>query len=664
MARTYCSIDFEYKGTAEARLDLICCSFQYDGLIWEYWLRDEVQKYKCKQKLLDMRNKGVIFLCWNYVAEGQSFISLGLHPAKFKVIDLMVEYRMLLNHYHKYSTGKHLVKGKIVNFGIPKYGEQRNRPPSSLASGTYKLLGKQIDTDHKDEMRDICINGTPEQLEIFKQHITEYCTSDVKYLPEIWEVIRSEYEEYFKRAPGDYEVKEDHLYWRSETMARTALMISEGYPVDVEKMKNFAGNVKKILIKLCEDINSQFEYDLFKWNNKNQIYSKNTLMMKKIIEESEYRDIWDKTELGNYSLRVESFEKHFNYSHKFPRDCPFIQYLRYLKTYRSLNGFTPKGSTTKNKETIFDSLGNDGRVRCYLNPYGAQSGRYQPKATSFIPLKSAWMRSLIGPKKGRAIAAIDYKSQEFLLGGLVSGDSNMLDAYESGDVYLYFAKLAGAVPAEGTREEYKRERDLFKATTLGISYLMGPKALGRKLTADTGMVQTTEDAKRLIEIFNKAYPEYTKWQNAAYYTYGVHRFWQLEDGWTMFGDNGNDKSVKNMPIQGMGSAILRKAIQLAQDAGLTVIYPLHDAIYIEFDSHDLRPVDVLLECMVTAFYFYFEGEMQSKANKLIDFDIDIWSPDYEDGTGRTPDGNKFKRQTIYVDERSKEEYEYFKEYME
>ena len=104
-----------------------------------------------------------------------------------------------------------------------------------------------------------------------------------------------------------------------------------------------------------------------------------------------------------------------------------------------------------------------------MNIYGAQSSRSQPAATGFLFLKPAWMRSLCQPNRGRAIASFDYGSQEFLISALVSKDKNMLWAYASGDVYLALAKLAGAVPQDGTKSEYKAERDLFKATTLGIS---------------------------------------------------------------------------------------------------------------------------------------------------------------------------------------------------
>jgi len=661
----HCSIDFEYRGTSESKLDLICCSMTTDEGVFEYWLRDKKEFEKCKTHILSIRDTHRL-LCWNYVAEGQSLISMNINPIKFKCIDVQQEYKMLLNHNHKYMYGKQLIGGKVVTTRPPDYGKDKtvnnSRPKSNLAAGCFKLLNVKIDTEHKDEMRNICIYGSTAKLEENRKVIQDYCTSDTKYLMTMWEIIKTEYLEFFKRKPSC--VMYEHVYFRAETMARTAVMTSLGYPVDVEKMKNFSKNVPKLLKELCEDINSQFEYDLFSWNNREQRYSKQTKVMKSLILESEYKDNWIMTDSGQYSLKLEAFEKHFNARHSFKRECPFSQYLRYLKTQRSLNGFIPKSANAKNKETIYDSLGSDGRVRSWLNPYGSQSGRYQPKATSFIPLKSAWLRSLIISKKGMSIASIDYKSEEFLLGALLSKDKNMLDAYESGDVYLHFAKLAGAVPLDGTKEEYKEERNLFKATTLGISYLMGAEALGRKLSLDTGKNITKSKAQELINKFSKAYSKYTEYQDDVYYTYQKRNFWMLPCGWTMFGDNENHRSVKNMPVQGMGSSILRKAIQLAQDDGLKVLFPLHDALYIEYKSSDLRDVDTLKRCMQEAFAFYFEGDMKKKAFDLIGFDVDIWSPDYVDGIVTTPKGLECKSQSIYIDQRSKSEYEKFKQYME
>lgn len=121
-----------------------------------------------------------------------------------------------------------------------------------------------------------------------------------------------------------------------------------------------------------------------------------------------------------------------------------------------------------------------------------------------------------------------------------------------------------------------------------------------------------------------------------------------------------------MPIQGFGSSILRKAIQLAQDKGLKVIIPLHDALYIEgkVETHK-EDLETLIECMREAFAFYFKDDMRSKAYELIKFDAVQWGPNMCDGLDyHLDDGTPVKVQEVYIDPRAKKEYERFKKYME
>lgn len=662
-------IDFEFNGTKEARLNLVCCSMQVDGKLEEYWLHDG-EYYELRNRILELREQGYIFLAFNVIAEAQSFISLGINPTKCQWLDLQQDWKMLTNHCHKFMYGDQIIKGRKVTTRAPKYGDDKTvsnaKPDKNLVACIYKLLGIDLNLAIKNEIRDLIISANVDKIEANKKLIMDYCTSDIKYLVPAYDKVIQFLGDYFERKPEKSTL--EHALLRGETASRCALMQATGYPVDVEKMRNFSNNVPNILKDLCEDINSQFDAKFFKWNKKEEKFSMFLKPIKDWIENSEYKNKWlmtapSKTKPnGDYSLSLDAWEKHFSYRHEYPRNHLPAQVLRYLKTRRSLNGFLPKSSTALSRETIFDSLGSDGRVRSYLNPYGSQSSRFQPKATSFLFLKSAWVRSLCSPKKGSAIVGIDYKSEEFLLAGLIANDKNMIEAYKSGDVYLYFAKLAGAVPWDGTKKEYEKTRDLFKATTLGISYSMGAEALARKLSDDTGEKYTKKDAQELISKFSKAYPDYTRWIDIARYTYRERKYWQLPDGWTMFGGNDNERSISNMPVQGLGGCILRKAIALAQDAGLKVILPLHDAVYVEFPSNDFSKIDLLAKCMREAFGYFFEGETKKLAEELVGLDFNIWGPDFEDGEFKTPAGYEGKKQTIYIDGRALDEYERFKKY--
>ena len=102
---------------------------------------------------------------------------------------------------------------------------------------------------------------------------------------------------------------------------------------------------------------------------------------------------------------------------------------------------------------------------------------------------------------------------------------------------------------------------------------------------------------------------------------------------------------------------MRKAVTLAQDAGLKVIMTLHDAIYIEAMVDEWNAGDLLAECMQEAFGSFFP-EVPSK-DKTVGLDGNVWGPDLEDGQFRcnNMDLGLVKCQQIYVDERSAVEYE-------
>ena len=669
MTPKFLAIDFEYKNSHNASPELVAVAHrksdsQLSQVVWLYKDLKQIKDYADHLKLF---RDDYIFLSFNVDAEAKSLISLGLNPINFKWIDLQAEWKMLVNHCDKYRYGKHLINGTEKTTFRKKYGDQEDkrahdRPPVNLLGCMYKLLGNvgPGDVTKKDEMRRLILNthhyNRDEVMEIL-----EYARSDVEDLVKLY---WSQIEAFKKIIPkfDEEEFRKEQL-WRGESVARAAVISALGYPVNREKVVNFTKNIPKIIEDCQEDINEQFsEMEVFKWNKKAERYSLNTKAVKTWISESKYASVWDKTPTQDYSLSLDAFERHFHFRHDFPRDNFPAQFLRYLKLNQSLNGFKPKSVTAKNRETFFSYYGEDNRAHAYLNSYGAQSSRYQPKATGFIHLKAAWMRSLVEPRKNRAIAAIDYSSEEFLLSALLSNDSNMLKAYDSGDVYLYFAKLAGAVPWDGKKADYKEARDLFKATTLGISYQMGSAALARKLSQDTGRDVSQEEAIDLISKFYDAYSDYAAWIKENENFYSQEEYLKLPDGWYMFGDNDNIRSVGNMPIQGMGAAILRKAIQLCQDAGLKVIIPLHDALYIEYPAGELEYIDRFEQCMRDAFCFYFTGSQYQLAKKLIRMDCDTWSPNYSDGSLETPKGLKVKAQKLYIDERSEKEYAQFSKY--
>ena len=652
-------IDFEYNKANEAKRDLVSMATQRKakGEMLHKWLyQDPRVQDEVKTNLRLMRN-AVILVAFNVEAEAGSMISLGLDPTKFKWIDLQKEWRMLCNHCDKYRYGEQLFKGKVKFTHNPVI--KRNLLPqkiakmsfaksdSNLAAACFKLTGKRIDTEHKDEMRDIILALDGEQPdEEVKRKILEYNSDDVRVLPDMWKAIKAAY----KELPAKVTLEE--ILYRGETSARTALIECTGYPVS-KSIRNFSFAVPDILQDCAKDILEQFpDSGVFYWNKANNRYSMARKPQYEFIKKSGLARKWKRSlKTKELSLELDEWVKHFPYRSPYPRDNFAAQMIRYGRLKQSLNGFMPKGKHAKDKTTFFDSLGSDYRCRPYLNPYGSQSARWQPKATSYIPLKSSWMRYFIQPRRGRAICGIDYKSQEFLIAALLSGDERMARAYQSGDVYLAFGKDAGILPPDADKSHPLRA--ICKQIVLAIQYLMGAVSLASVLTEISGKKCSEEKSQSYIDKFHSTYKPLTKWQKSIWKQYRKDKYLKLFDGWVMYGHNQNHRSVTNMPIQGMGSVILRKAIKYCQDDGLKVILPLHDALYCEVRSND--EVVRFKQHMKQAFIDCFPDSPDAESIML---DCYAWGYDVDDIVTEE-DVHTMRR---YVEDRSRAELDRFSKY--
>src|SRR5262249_32961148 len=108
---------------------------------------------------------------------------------------------------------------------------------------------------------------------------------------------------------------------------------------------------------------------------------------------------------GELDLRADTFRQVSRYN-------AAIQPLRELRVMLSklrLNSFI---------------VGSDGRNRVGLQPFKSKTSRNQPSNSEFIFGSSRWMRGLIKPPPGYAVAYIDWEQQEFGIAAFLSGDPN------------------------------------------------------------------------------------------------------------------------------------------------------------------------------------------------------------------------------------------------
>ena len=221
------------------------------------------------------------------------------------------------------------------------------------------------------------------------------------------------------------------------------------------------------------------------------------------------------------------------------------------------------------------AVGADGRNRCLLSAFRSKTGRNQPSNSKFIFGPSVWLRGLIKPPPGYGLAYIDWAQQEFGIAAALSGDPAMLDAYNSGDPYLAFAKQAGAVPAHATKRTHHAKREQFKQCALAVLYGMGPEALADRIG------QPTIVGRELIRLHQETYRVFWRWSDAAVDQAMLSGSIATVFGWRVHSSpDFNPRSFRNFPMQANGAEMLRLACCLATERGIEVCAPVHDAVLI------------------------------------------------------------------------------------
>jgi hypothetical protein len=217
-------------------------------------------------------------------------------------------------------------------------------------------------------------------------------------------------------------------------------------------------------------------------------------------------------------------------------------------------------------------VGKDGRARCWLNPFGAKTGRNQPSSKRFVFGPSKWIRGLVKPPIGYGVAYIDWSAQEFGIAAALSGDEAMMEAYRSGDPYLWLGKHSGAIPADADKSHPRREQ--FKVMALAVMYGAGEGRIAATLN------ESVVFARDLIQHHKSAFPTFWRWIQACVDSASLTGVIRTVYGWEMRTRYNKPNTVFNFPMQSNGAEMMRLACILGTEAGIEICAPVHDAVLI------------------------------------------------------------------------------------
>ena len=463
---------------------------------------------------------------------------------------------------------------------VDLYPEFRNLTNGHAVLGGRGLLGALqwfgldgIEGAKKDSMRSRILAGAPYSAKD-RQAILDYCESDVDALKLLFPRLITR------------ETNLNYVLLRGEYTKSIARMEHAGIPVDAGFYQRMVEHRPVLRDYVIDRVNQQIPV------YENRVFRES--LFERFIESLGAADIWPETEAGSLSTSDDTFS----------RMTALYPALEPLRETRQLLAQLKEPALT---------IGRDNRNRAVLSPFGTVTSRNKPSGNKFIFGCPSFMRNLIRPEPGKALLYSDWSQQEFGIAGALSGDGNMLRAYESGDPYISFAQLAGAVPAGATEESHPRERNLFKQVVLATQYQQGANELALRIGS------TLHEAEDLLSYHYRIFGTFWTWSD------GVCDYAQLRGtltdtfGWQLhYTPSTTIRTLRNWPMQTNGAAMLRLACILLAKSGVSVIAPVHDAILLECDERDVeQSVYLTREAMRRASAVVLTGfNLRSKINVI------------------------------------------------
>lgn len=413
-----------------------------------------------------------------------------------------------------------------------------------------------MDVTEKEEMRTLALRGG-RRTEEEKLALLDYCAQDVfalqRLLPRILEGMSEE------------DLQRSLL--RGAYMNAVATMEYNGVPIDGLLLRELKENWDGMRLDLIEELDAG--YDVF-LNGSFNAARWGAWLAKQGIP-------WPTTEQGRLKLDEQTFKD-------MGRAHPEIETMRQLRHALS-------------QLRLADlAVGTDNRNRTMLSAFRSRTGRNQPSNSAFIFGPAVWLRSIICGNPGFAIATADWSQQEFGIAAYLSGDRNMIAAYESADPYITFARLAGAVPVGATKHTHPVEREKFKTCALAVQYGMGADSLATKLSI------TSVEANDLLRKHRETFRVYWRWSDDALNHALIFGRLHTVFGWTLRAEGEiNQRSLRNFLMQSNGSEMMRIAAILAVEDDLELCAPVHDAFLLHAPLAELDDrIGRLQKCMSDA----------------------------------------------------------------
>ena len=286
------------------------------------------------------------------------------------------------------------------------------------------------------------------------EQVFAYCEEDVRMSMQL---LRAQLQGRSGLPPADVERV---LHWSNYSAKCIALIQARGMPIDMTLWNLVQENKAAVVGQLLRQFDPSHAGD-------DPIYSPDGewsyMRFEQFLTTREVA-AWPRLDSGQLDISSDAFRMMYH--------VPGIEGLHAL---RDSLGFIVKARLP---------IGRDGRNRPSLFPFGTATGR---NAHAKSPYNAhAGMRSFMVFPGDTIGAYLDWRTQEVGVAAALSGDTALMEAYRSGDVYHALARVCGLTD-DPDPKRWKAQnptmRNQMKALQLGINYGMGVPSLARGLNS-------------------------------------------------------------------------------------------------------------------------------------------------------------------------------------
>jgi len=409
-----------------------------------------------------------------------------------------------------------------------------------------------IDGAEKTAMRELAMRGGP-YSNYERVALLDYCESDVvalaQLLPRMW--------------PG---IDLARALVRGRYMKAVAHVERTGVPIDTKTLDRIKAGWPRIKMDLVAEVDRDFG-----------VYAGTVFKLSRWATWCEEKRIaWPLLPSGVLDLKSDVFS---DMSKSHPEVLPMHELRKTLSELR-LNDLT---------------VGPDGYNRYLVGAFGAKTGRNTPSSAKAVFGPARWIRHLIKPREGMALAYIDWSQQELGISAKLSGDETMQKVYRDSDPYLAFARLAGAVPAGATKQSHPGERATYKVCALAVLMGMGAESLG----AATGTCEAM--GRRLLRQHKELFPRFWRWSDDQVDRAMLGETLTTVYGWQLYPGADGSCTYRNFALQANGAEMMRLAAIAITERGIDLCALVHDAVLIEAPSDKIdEAVAITRDCMAAA----------------------------------------------------------------